>query len=429
MGCDWYSITNAEVYGVLIPNKQIKQAHKPGSPSSKTDDPLDSDTKNWLLAQMTHMTSDYRLFDLGNAFVFISKGNLVESEDLKVVGPYAISQTYHKFVININTDVQPRRDGERMYEDLVQIAQRMTLETEKMSFEPGLYRFTGTCKFPIEQIERGASTKGDETISSASHSSKLYYSLLQQNDLPTNFTIVVGQGEHQKTYQVNKDVLCEMVPDFECFKSGNANGSTLHCYDLEPSLFESVIGHYTTRFPVIEKNKKSDETLNEALGYFNTWGAAQGRKRRDIDDDGNDNRPSNDDASNSSTNKLYSSGDATFIVGADKTEIKANRAVLAAMSPVLKRMPYGVGTITADETKPIVWPDFDGESVSLDMLFGKGRHGFLCRKTKLLWHYLFWTILESLTTSMCSVQILSLRIGRISFLNLMILWNMGKKHV
>ena len=36
------------------------------------------------------------------------------------------------------------------------------------------------------------------------------------------------------------------------------------------------------------------------------------------------------------------------------------------MNHVLKRMIYGLGTITgADELKPIVWPDFDGESVRL----------------------------------------------------------------
>ena len=107
--------------------------------------------------------------------------------------------------------------------------------------------------------------------------------------------------------------------------------------------------------------------MNEALGYFNTRCASNGRKRRCTDDDGNEDGALNADGSSTSTSKLYSSGeDATFIVGADKTGVKVNCAVLAAMSPVLKRMLYGVGTITgADETKPIVWPDFDGESVCL----------------------------------------------------------------
>jgi hypothetical protein len=160
-----------------------------------------------------------------------------------------------------------------------------------------------------------------------------------------------------------------MVPGFESFKEDNANGSTLHCSDLEPSLFEAVIDHYTTRFPVREISKKIDEALTEALGYFNTRCAANGHKSRCTDDDGNEDGALNADGSitSTSTRKLYSSGeDPTFIVGADKTEVKVNCAILAAMIPVIKRMLYGVGTITgADETKPIVWPDFDGESVCL----------------------------------------------------------------
>ena len=52
---------NIEAYGVLIHNKQIKEAHKLGSSSSrkaKSDDPLEFDTKHWMLDQMAHLTGD-----------------------------------------------------------------------------------------------------------------------------------------------------------------------------------------------------------------------------------------------------------------------------------------------------------------------------------------------------------------------------------
>ena len=259
MGYDWYYIANIEAYGVLIPNKQIKEAQKPGSSSSRkahSDDPLDSDTTNWLFDQMAHLTGDYCLFDIANAFVFIAKGDVDYSGDIEVVGPYDIVKSDHKFVIKLNTDFLPRRDGEHVYENLVQMAQRMTLQTEKLSFEPGLYRFTGTSSFPME--EYCESDMLVEKAQAAYSSQELQENvvdqlpLLQQDDLSTDLTIVVGQGEHQKTYQVNQSVLREMVPGFESYKEVNANGSTLHCSDLEPWLFEAVIGHYTTRFPVRE---------------------------------------------------------------------------------------------------------------------------------------------------------------------------------
>ena len=57
--------------------------------------------------------------------------------------------------------------------------------------------------------------------------------------------------------------------------------------------------------------------------------------------------------------------DATFLVGPEKIELKASRACLAAMSPVMKKIFYGTGQIVVDPAKAIEWPDYQVEAIRL----------------------------------------------------------------
>ncbi len=55
--------------------------------------------------------------------------------------------------------------------------------------------------------------------------------------------------------------------------------------------------------------------------------------------------------------------DCTFLAGPEKEEIKANRAMLASMNPVLSRILYGTGSISVDFSRPIEWSEFDSTAV------------------------------------------------------------------
>jgi hypothetical protein len=129
--------------------------------------------------------------------------------------------------------------------------------------------------------------------------------------------------------------------------------------DLDPHAVEAVIDHHTTRgktFQTFPSWTMCDDEKNAINKVYKVLEPPEEPKAK-------------------RTKAAVKSGfiaqagerflDATFLVGPNRTEIKANRAVLAAMNPVLKLMLYGTGIITVDPYKPIEWAEFEAEAVRL----------------------------------------------------------------
>ena len=97
MGCDWHNIDESEGYGILISNKKIKEAHKPGSSSSKTcyHEPLDSSTIAWMLNKIGG-TRGYRFYDIGDGFIFVSNHGFNSLSSYDMPGPYFFSSRAHE---------------------------------------------------------------------------------------------------------------------------------------------------------------------------------------------------------------------------------------------------------------------------------------------------------------------------------------------
>jgi hypothetical protein len=377
MGCDWHDISGSEGYGILISNKKIKEAYKPGSSSSKTryHEPLDSNTIAWMSSKIGG-TRRYRFYQIGDGFIFVSNHELKRlGLSCSMSGPYEIEEEEHKFIIDYETDLLPKVNGEQVYQDLVEIAQRWTPQLDKLSFEPGYYRFANMDSYVyIEEIKLTEEEKHGSKTPSSSHPP-----ILQQKDLPTDLTIITGQGEDQQSIQVNQSLLCEMVPGFEDFKNANVNAedSILHCNEITPSVFEDIITHFISRFDyLMEDSSDKSEAFHDALRSFQN--TDPNKKWKLNDEVSLTNQTLTADTDDSTSNKPSAcSSDALFIVGPDETEIRANRSVLAAMSPVLNRMLFGVDLITVDPTAPIVWPDFDAEMVDAVFIALRKRKGHI----------------------------------------------------
>jgi hypothetical protein len=105
MGCDWYNISASKCYGILISNKKIKEAHKPGSSSSKTryHEPLDSNTIAWMSSKIGGIRG-YRFYNIGDGFTLVSKHELKRSgASFELPGPYDIDEVYNELNIDIDS--------------------------------------------------------------------------------------------------------------------------------------------------------------------------------------------------------------------------------------------------------------------------------------------------------------------------------------
>jgi hypothetical protein len=144
-----------------------------------------------------------------------------------------------------------------------------------------------------------------------------------------------------------------------------------------PSVFEDIITHFTSRFEyLVDDSSNKSEAFHDALRSFQNTDPSKKQKLNDEVSLTNQTSTDTDDSSTSNKSSACSS-DALFIVGPDETEIRANRSVLAAMSPVLNRMLFGVDLITVDPTVPIVWPDFDAEVVEAVFVALRQRKGHI----------------------------------------------------
>ena len=120
--------------------------------------------------------------------------------------------------------------------------------------------------------------------------------------------------------------------------------------DLHATAFEKVVEHYTTTrkpgryasFPSWRMDKDLVDGINRVLNFLKPTDEPQQKKLHA-------------DAAAATHPALTDPVwlDATFLVGPDKTELKANRACLATMNPVMKNMLYGTGFIVVDPMKAI----------------------------------------------------------------------------
>ena len=144
MGCDWYDIGHVEQYGILISNKMIKKAHdKPGATLTKYKyhEPLDSDTIEWMASRVKEF-SGYGFYNVGNAFTFVSQRKKLREFSCEVPGPYEIDYGEVKFYFQINPEITPRDNGEKVRQDLIHLAQKLTPNINELSFQPGYYTFS-----------------------------------------------------------------------------------------------------------------------------------------------------------------------------------------------------------------------------------------------------------------------------------------------
>jgi hypothetical protein len=280
---------------------------------------------------------------------------LIELPGFDLVGPREIDA--HPFHIRVT----PGRNKDVVDKELFDIAGKLTPEGNKLSFEPGtccfLYTNGGVSEIKSKlKDEIDAEQLGDEKTEVELTP---FIPVLKQGDLHTDLALVVGCGGSQKTFQVSRAVLCSFIAGFDqLINDGDGVKDQLLLPDLDPHAVEAVIDRHTTRgetlwtFPW----EMYDDEMNAIRNVYKVLEPP-------------------DEPEAKRTKAAVKSGfiaqagerflDATFLVGPNRTEIKANRAVLAAMNPVLKLMLYGTGIITVNPSRPIEWAEFEAEAVRL----------------------------------------------------------------
>ena len=147
MGCHWYDIVQVEEYGILISNKMIKKAHdKPGATLTKYKyhEPLDSDTIEWMASRVKEFSGyGFGFYNVGNAFTFVSqRKKLRVGLGCSLQGPDEPLPEDEKFYFHINPEITPRDNGEKVRQDLIHLAQKLTPNINELSFQPGYYVFS-----------------------------------------------------------------------------------------------------------------------------------------------------------------------------------------------------------------------------------------------------------------------------------------------
>ncbi|KAL3904874.1 MAG: hypothetical protein SGILL_009900 [Bacillariaceae sp.] len=361
MGCDWYDFKAFCSSGnaVMVTNNDIKEVHKAGS--SNDDDDSDSDDDSgvfpekgalepevvdWLLNQV----KGYKVQELGSGFVLIMHEDmsLVEMPSLSVPGPYEIENEY------VRIDIKKAPEGGEEYNQLLDIARKLTPPGNKLSFQPGQYKYSMTSSHVMSVKELSASNdaeKNDGTDEDETEDTKPPAPSESVTAAPMDFELVVGEGENQKTLKSNKTLLACFFPNFKELTEDVLEANKIELKQLSPEAVAIVLDLYTTRKSVKLPGRWGSERdlYNSVLAAKTVFG---------VGDEGSKpppKKPKTEHPALADPRWL----DATFIVGADKEEVKANRLALAAMNPVLSRILFGTGIIAVDSSKPIEWPEFD----------------------------------------------------------------------
>lgn len=184
--------------------------------------------------------------------------------------------------------------------------------------------------------------------------------MLEQDDLPADLTITVGSGSEQKVYNTNSSVLVYYVPGFGRVLEASGSTKAIELPKLSPVKFETVINHFTTRDSVASVLDDNYDYFGDYFGDYDGDHCNGYEMKVAIQ---NVERHFHRFVVFGKEPKSYDHPMTTFLVGPDKTPVIAHRAILAAMNPILKKMLYGTGMITVDQSKPIEWPDVDDQVV------------------------------------------------------------------
>ena len=97
----------------------------------------------------------YRFYNVANAFTFVSQEKMLNKTlHYDLPGPYEIDRDeYFTFMFEIRTDIIPRVDGEKVRQDLIHLAQKLTPQLDELSYEPGNYSFTDNRYGGIKKIK------------------------------------------------------------------------------------------------------------------------------------------------------------------------------------------------------------------------------------------------------------------------------------
>jgi hypothetical protein len=362
-------------FGILVLNKDIKEVYNQLGRSDENTEPCLKDSLflreiDWVIDQCNgsdRQKSDdagFDLYQICDTFVLITKQTrLHDVPMLRVEVPHKIlDKRLHCQVM----PVDPEKPDE--YDSLVAIARRLTPEGNKLSFPPGEYSFSSGHECSYEKLKNWrskASTTGEKKYKWMPDA---YFH--DGARIPSDFQLVVGSGEKQKTIDTGKALLSCYLPKFDDLVGDIMKTDNIALQDLDPDMVEIVLEFSTTRKQVVLPFQCDEEDrIAETTKVLQTFGLEvedetyqTQTKKLKID--------TTDDMSTSSHPALTDPRwlDATFLAGQEKTEIKVCRAVLASMNPVLHRILFGTGCIPAFTSAPIEWPQYDAETVRLVFL-------------------------------------------------------------
>jgi len=394
--------TSGNAIAVLL--KDAKEVHCFGSSYTAKDpndltDGLENNEITWLLDQ----AKGFRVFRIGQSLLLFMKENecIVKCPGFHVEGcpgEDGLNADY-----NATMTVEKATQGDD-FNVLSELARKLTPQGKKLSFAPGRYCFGSTffldvveltgllesaaflCyskmrrddsvrSFPnatpgaideyIKQMFQNSTSDQialwEETAERLEKRSQMMVPRHSDAPIPLDFDIIVGEGDGRTTIKANKAVLATFLPKFESLLEDINSAKTLVLPDLDHDAVETVLDAFTSRKPYsmpyacsiygFSDEAKAVKKVGDLFGVD-----PYGNKKAKIDD-------SNHPAFN---NPRWS--DVTFIVGPTNEEIKANRAVLASLNPVLYRILYGTGSISVDPSQPIRWPDFDALAVKKVLL-------------------------------------------------------------
>jgi hypothetical protein len=375
MGGDQYSFMALWSSGcaILVLNKDIKEAYRQGSSNKDVDannvedtrstmsdddkdvldDPLDEEETEWLL----NHAKGFNAYQIGNSFVLVMKvpHNLQEAPPLNVWGPRDPEETFF-----VKFGIKEASKGEE-YTELVEVARKLTPSGSKLSFAPGVYTFSTTYSSIMEVRHLNGSDlfsdSATEKASTDDDDDKKTNDHLQQ-EIPTDFELIIGKGNKKKTIRVGRAILFCYFPHLETLVNDALKDTKLELPQLDPEAVQKVLDALTSRKKV-RLYGHSTSQVTDAFGWSTI----------DSDDDVDKDEPPTKKCKKEHPAMADPRWlDVTFLVGPDKEEIKVNRLVLASMNPVLHRVLFGTGLILVDPSKPIEWPDFDGQAVRLVFL-------------------------------------------------------------
>jgi len=351
----------------MVANKDIKEAHRPGSSDTDSQayaeenydllegdeylpvDRLDKEDVEWLLDN----APEYNAYHIGmESLVLFTKRNnhIREAPTLDAYGP---NEDNDSFVL-CNFEEAPQ--GEE-YTELLKLARKFTPSGRKLAFAPGTYFFaaTGTHLIQVNQLKRTDSLSDDTCKKTDLPTDDK--GCVPMTVVPLDFELIVGNGDEKKTIRVNRAIVFCCFPQLQNMVGDAFTDTKLELPDLDPRAVHLVLEAFTARKKVgIPSSNDEYEAFQKVQHVFGKSSMEMAKQEQEPPPA---KKPKKLEHPAMADHRWL---DTTFLVGPQREEIKANRAVLGSMNPVLQRILFGTGSILVDPSKPIEWPDFEVEA-------------------------------------------------------------------